>query len=90
VEAVIAEGITPVNGPLSRRRGQRQPTRFATRCLCLRVLWPAAVPVERLWVEVDDDILGLAVEIHGVAAQFAAETALLVGAEDSLRGFTVG
>jgi hypothetical protein len=90
MEVAIAEGITPVNGPLNRRQGQPQPPRFATRCLCLRGFWPASVPVERRWVDADDDILGLGVEIHGVAAQFAAETALLVAAEDSLRGLTVG
>src|SRR5215203_3098820 len=47
-------------------------------------LGPAAIPVERLRVEIDDDILGLGVEVHRVAAQLPAETALLVAAERRL------
>src|SRR5688572_27275634 len=50
----------------------------------IRLRRPISVPVERLRVEVDDDVLGLGVEIHGVPAQLAAETALLVAAEGRL------
>src|SRR5215216_4866033 len=59
---------------------------FACRCPLLRFrrFRPAAVPIERLWIEIDHDILCLGVEVHGVAAQLPAETALLVAAEGRL------
>src|SRR5215217_3865788 len=69
------------------RRGGRTfdiHTGSAHRRLRLWRLGPAAVPVERLWIEVHHDVLGLGVEIHGVATQLPAETALLVATEGCL------
>ena len=48
-------------------------------------LGPAAVPIERLRIEIHHHVLGLGVEIHGVAAQLPSQAALLVAAEWRLR-----